>query len=108
MSITFFITAFNLLAVGGGTAFTSCTRSGFSISPLCHSGEEAVPLVKSEKREVSTKLLEGRLHDNLIPTPEDHLELRSILLGSLIHLTHHLLNHPYPPEAYKSRLITHG
>ena len=52
------------------------------------------------------KLLEGRLHGSLIPTSEDHLESRSILLGSPIHLTHHLLNHPYPPEAYKNRVIS--
>ena len=51
------------------------------------------------------KLLEGRLRGSLIPTPEDHLDLRSILLGSPIHLTHHLLNHPYPPKAYKSKII---
>ena len=24
----------------------------------------------------------------------------------LFHLTHHLLNHPYPPKAYKSTLIS--
>ena len=53
-------------------------------------------------------LLEGRLRNTLIPTPEDHLNLISILLGSPIHLTHHLLNHYYPPKAYKSRLIPHG
>ena len=51
-------------------------------------------------------LLEGRLHGTLIPTLEDHLESRSILLGSPIHLTHHFLNHPYPLLAYKSRLIS--
>ena len=52
------------------------------------------------------KLLEGRLCGTLIPTPEDHLDLRSILLGSPIHLTHHCLNHPYPLLAYKSKLIS--
>ena len=50
------------------------------------------------------KLLEGRLRGTLVPTPEDHLDSRSILLGSPIHLTHHFLNHTYPPKAYKSRL----
>ena len=54
------------------------------------------------------KLLKGRLHFTLIPTPEDHLNLRSILLGSPFHLTHYLLNHPYPPKAYKTWLIPHG
>ena len=52
------------------------------------------------------KLLKGRLRGTLIPTPEDHLDLRYILLGSPIHLTNHLLNHPYPPKASKSRLIS--
>ena len=52
------------------------------------------------------KLLEGRLRGTLIPTPEDHLYSRSILLGSPIHLIDHLLNHPYPPKSYKSRLIS--
>ena len=52
------------------------------------------------------KLLEGRLHGTLIPTPKDHLDSRSILLGSPIHLTHHFLNHPYPLLAYKRRLIS--
>ena len=52
------------------------------------------------------KLLEGRLRGTLIPTPEDHLDSRSILLGYPIHLTHHLLNHLYPPKAYKRRLIS--
>ena len=54
------------------------------------------------------KLLEGRIHGTLIPTPEDHLDSRSILSGSPIHLTHHLLKHYYPPKAYKIRLISHG
>ena len=54
------------------------------------------------------KLLKGRLHGTLIPTPEDHLDSRSILLGSPIHLTHHLINHPYPSKAYKIRPIPHG
>ena len=54
------------------------------------------------------KLLEGRIHGTLIPTPEDHLDLRSIFLVYPIHLTHHLIHHPYPPKAYKSRLIPHG
>ena len=54
------------------------------------------------------KLLEGRLHGTLTLTPGDHLDSRSILLGSLFHLTHHLLNQPYPPNAYKSRLTPHG
>ena len=53
-------------------------------------------------------LLEGSLCGTLIPTPEDHLDLKSILLGSPINLTHHLLNHPYPSKAYKSMLIPHG
>ena len=52
------------------------------------------------------KILKGRLHGSLIPTLEDHLGSRSILLGSPIHLTHHFFNHPYPPKAYKSRLIS--
>ena len=52
------------------------------------------------------KLLKGMLHGSLIPTPEDHLGSRSILLGSPIHLTHHFLNHPYPPKAYKSSPIS--
>ena len=52
------------------------------------------------------KFLEGRLCGSLIPTPQEHLGSRSILLGSLIHLTHHFLNHPYPPKAYKSRFIS--
>ena len=106
MSVTFFISTFNILTVGSGTTFTSCSRCGSTLSLLFHSEEEAVPLVKSEKREVSTKLLKGRLRGSLIPTSEDHLGLRSILLGSPIHLTNHLLNHPYPPKAYKSRLIS--
>ena len=46
------------------------------------------------------KLLEGRIHGILIPTPKDHLDSISIFLGSPIHLSHHLLNHPYPPKAY--------
>ena len=50
-------------------------------------------------------LIEGILHGNLIPTLEDQLESRSILLGYPFHLTHHLLNHPFPPEAYKTWLI---
>ena len=54
------------------------------------------------------KLLEGRFHGTVIPTTEDHLDLRSILLGSPIHITHHLLNHPYPLKAYKIGLILHG
>ena len=54
------------------------------------------------------ELLEGRLRGTLIPTPEDHLDSRSILLGYPVHLNHHLINHPYPPKAYKSRLIPHG
>ena len=54
------------------------------------------------------KLLEGRFRGTLIPTLEYHLESRSILLGSPIYFTHHLLNHPYPPKAYKSRIIPHG
>ena len=54
------------------------------------------------------KLLEGRIHGTLIPTPEDHLDLRSILSRSPTHLTHYLLNHPYAPKAYKIRLIHHG
>ena len=41
--------AFNILAVRGGTSFTSCTRCGSALSPLCNSGEEVVPLVESEK-----------------------------------------------------------
>ena len=52
------------------------------------------------------KLLKGRLRCSLIPILEDHLGLRSILLGSPIHLTHHFLNHPYPPKAYKNKLIS--
>ena len=52
------------------------------------------------------KLLEGRLRGTLILAPEEHLDSRSILLGSLIHLTHHFLNHPYPSKEYKSRLIS--
>ena len=51
-------------------------------------------------------ILEGRLRGTLIPTPKDNLDSRSILLGSPIHLTHHLLNHPYLPKAYKRRLIS--
>ena len=54
------------------------------------------------------KLLEGRLRGTLITTPEDHLDLRSILLGYPFNLTHHLLNHPYPPKVYRNRLIPHG
>ena len=54
------------------------------------------------------KILEGRLRGTLIPTLKDHLDLRSILLGSAFHLTHHLPNHIYPPKAYKTRLISHG
>ena len=41
---------FSLFLVGSGTTFTSCTRCGFSLSPLYYSGEEAMPLVKSEKK----------------------------------------------------------
>ena len=52
------------------------------------------------------KLLEGRLRGTLMPTPEEYLDSRSILLGYPIHLTHHFLNHPYPLLAYKSRLIS--
>ena len=52
------------------------------------------------------KLIEGRIHGTLIPTPKDHLDSRPILLGSTFHLTHHLFNHPYPPKAYKIRLIS--
>ena len=52
------------------------------------------------------KLLEGRLHGSLIPIPKDHLGSISTLVGSPIHLTHHFLNHPYPPKAYKSILIS--
>ena len=52
------------------------------------------------------KLLEGRIHGTLIPTHEDHLDSRSILLVSPIHLTHRLLNHPYPPKSYKSKLVS--
>ena len=52
------------------------------------------------------KILEGRLRNTLIPTPEHHMESRSIHLGYPIHLTHHLLNHPYLLKAYKSRLIS--
>ena len=106
MSVTFFITTFNIFAVSSGIAFTSCTRHGSALSPLYHSGKEVVPLVKSEKIEVSTKPFEGRLHDSLIPTPKDLLGSRSILLGSPIHLSHHFLNHLYPPKAYKIRLIS--
>ena len=54
------------------------------------------------------KLLEGRLRGTLIPTPKDHFDLRSIILLSPIRLTHDLINDPYPPKAYKSRLIPHG
>ena len=54
------------------------------------------------------KLAEGRLHGTLIPTPQDHLDSRYILLGSPFHITHHLLNHPYPPNTYKTKLIPHG
>ena len=52
------------------------------------------------------KLLEGSLRCTLIPTIEDHLDSISILLGFPIHVTHHLLSHPYPPKAYKSALIS--
>ena len=52
------------------------------------------------------KLLEGRIHGYLIPTPKDKLGSRSILLGYPVHLTHHFLNHPYPPKAFKRRLIS--
>ena len=52
------------------------------------------------------KLLEGRPRGTLIPTAEDHFDLRSILLGSPIHLTHNFLNHPYPLLDYKRRLIS--
>ena len=51
------------------------------------------------------KLLKGSLRGTLILTPKDHLDLRSILLGYPFHLTHHLLNHPYPPKAYKNWFI---
>ena len=54
------------------------------------------------------KLLEGRLRGTLIPTPKDHFDSRSNLLGYPFYLTHHLLNHPYPPKAYKTWLILHG
>ena len=53
-------------------------------------------------------IIEGRIHGTIIPTPKDHLESRSVLLGYPFHLTHHLLNHPYPPKAYKTRIIPHG
>ena len=53
------------------------------------------------------KILKGRLCGTLIHTPEDHLDSRSILLGSPFHLTHNLLNHPYPPKAYKTKLMPH-
>ena len=62
-------------------------------------------LGKNLKREVSMKLLEGRFRHTLIPTPEDHIDSRSILLGYPIHLTHHLINLLYPPKSYKSMLI---
>ena len=52
------------------------------------------------------KLLEGRLSGTLIPTLEDHLDSRSILLGSPIHPTLNFLNHPYPLLDYKSSLIS--
>ena len=53
------------------------------------------------------KLLEGMLCGTLIPTPENHLDLRSILLGYPLHLTEHLLNHSFPPNAYKRMLTPH-
>ena len=48
-SVTFFSSSCSLLIVGGATTFTSCSRCGYALSSLCHSGVEAVPLVKSEK-----------------------------------------------------------
>ena len=54
------------------------------------------------------KLLEGRIHGTLIPTPMDHLDSISPIVGSPFHLIHHFLNHPYPPKAYKTWLIPHG
>ena len=48
-SIKLFSNAYNLLIVGGTTTCTSYLRRGSALSSLCHSGEEAVPLVKSEK-----------------------------------------------------------
>ena len=51
-------------------------------------------------------LLKGSLHGTLIPTPKDHMDSISILLGYTIHLTHNFLNHPYPLLDYKRRLIS--
>ena len=51
-------------------------------------------------------ILKGSLHGTLIPTPKDHMDSRSILLGYTIHLTHNFLNHPYPLLDYKRRLIS--
>ena len=67
MSGTLFITAYNVLEVSGGTTFSLCSRRGSALSSLYLSKEESVPLVKSEKREALTKLLERRLHGTLIP-----------------------------------------
>ena len=47
------------------------------------------------------KLLEGRLHGTLIPTLEDHLDSRSILLGSPIHLTTIYYTIPILPRPIK-------
>ena len=45
------------------------------------------------------KILEAWMHGNLIPRLLDHLGSRSILVGYPLHLTHDILNHPYPPMA---------
>ena len=52
------------------------------------------------------KLFKGWLSGTLIPTPLDHLESIFPLVGSPFHLIHYFLNHPYPPKAYKSSLIS--
>ena len=49
-SVTFFSNAYSLLTVCGATTITSYSRCGSTLSPLCHSGVEAVPLVKIEKK----------------------------------------------------------
>ena len=56
-----------MLKLSGGTTFTLLSRCIYALSPLYLSEEEAMPMVKSEKREVLMKLLERRLHGTLIP-----------------------------------------
>ena len=46
---SFFSNSFTLLEIGSSTSFTSCTSHSSTLSPLYHSDQEVVPLVKSEK-----------------------------------------------------------